>query len=97
MTDSVLTVEHLSRHFDGMYVLQDVSFEIAEGVCVGLVGENAPPAFISLLTPRLINVHCLEGAQGYQIAAGPTSPSGAGADEFSDSTGLTICRTERTS
>lgn len=40
MTSPVLTIERLSRHFDGMYVLQDVSFEIAEGVCVGMVGEN---------------------------------------------------------
>ena len=40
MTSPVLRVECLARHFDGMYVLQDVSFEIAEGTCVGLVGEN---------------------------------------------------------
>ena len=40
MTSPVLKVERLSRHFDGLYVLRDVSFEIAEAVCVGLVGQN---------------------------------------------------------
>ena len=40
MTSPVLKVERLSKHFDGIYVLREVSFEIAEGVCVGLVGEN---------------------------------------------------------
>lgn len=37
---AILKVENLSRRFDGLNVLHDVSFEIAEGACIGLSGNN---------------------------------------------------------
>jgi ABC-type branched-subunit amino acid transport system ATPase component len=36
----ILQVDHVTRHFDGMDILQDISFGIVRGTCVGLVGDN---------------------------------------------------------
>ena len=71
MVSPVLTVKSLSRHFDGMYVLQDVTFEVAEGVCVGLIGENGSGKTTLLNILSGID-HADAGHIGFRLNGGPT-------------------------
>ena len=57
MTRSALSVSGLTKDFGGLRAVDDVSFEIAEGEFVGLIGPNGcgkPPLFncVSGLLPR---------------------------------------------
>ena len=38
--NDVLTVEHLSKHFDDQILFQDVNFEIKRGEHVAIIGDN---------------------------------------------------------
>lgn len=40
MTESLLSISHVKKSFDGVYALRDVNFEIFPGECIALVGEN---------------------------------------------------------
>src|SRR5690348_2878114 len=40
MTNSLLRLEGVSRHFGGLQVLQDVSLDVREGAIAGLIGPN---------------------------------------------------------
>ena len=37
---SLLELEHVSVHFEGLRALDDVSFEVSKGEIVGLIGPN---------------------------------------------------------
>lgn len=40
MSDTILEIKNISKHFAGVKALDDVSFQIARGTCHCLVGEN---------------------------------------------------------
>ena len=40
MPRTILEVRHLVKHFPGVKAVDDISFAIAEGACLGLLGPN---------------------------------------------------------
>jgi len=40
MTDSLFSVQHLSKRFGDNLVVDDLSFAIAPGECLGVIGPN---------------------------------------------------------
>lgn len=40
MSANLLSIHHLGKHFGGLHVLQDVSFEVPAGSIYGLIGPN---------------------------------------------------------
>lgn len=40
MQTPLLSISHVSKAFDGIFALQDVTFDVFEGECLALVGEN---------------------------------------------------------
>jgi branched-chain amino acid transport system ATP-binding protein len=40
MTDAFLSVRNLTKHFDGVVAVDDVSFDVAAGSIVGIIGPN---------------------------------------------------------
>jgi branched-chain amino acid transport system ATP-binding protein len=40
MSANLLSIRHLGKHFGGLHVLQDVSFEVPAGSIYGLIGPN---------------------------------------------------------
>jgi branched-chain amino acid transport system ATP-binding protein len=40
MSTNLLSIRHLGKHFGGLHVLQDVSFEVPAGSIYGLIGPN---------------------------------------------------------
>jgi branched-chain amino acid transport system ATP-binding protein len=40
MSSNLLSIHHLGKHFGGLHVLQDVSFEVPAGSIYGLIGPN---------------------------------------------------------
>ena len=39
-TDTILTLDNVSKHFGGLAVVENLSFSVRRGVCTGLIGPN---------------------------------------------------------
>ena len=62
MAETVLTIEHLTKEYDGQTVLNDISFDVHEGEVIVIVGPSGSGKSTLL---RCINA--LEDIQGGEI------------------------------
>ena len=70
MADPVLEVEHIAKHYGRRVVLRDVSFTVAPGTLVGIVGENGAgkSTLLRILAGELrpnSGAVAIQGALGY--------------------------------
>ena len=52
MTDTILSTENASKHFDGLVAVNRITYELQEGESAGIIGPNGAgkSTFFNLLT-----------------------------------------------